>query len=89
MGLVDELGGLQAAIDIAAEMAEVTDYSLYELPKFENSLERLLKSLEQTSLSEGVIKEEMGEYYKTYKQIKDIRAQEGMLAKMPVEIRIQ
>lgn len=89
LGLVDELGGLDKAISIAAELAEIEDYSLYELPKFKNSLERILESLGQASMKERLLKDELGEHYELYQQIKDIRSQEGMLAKMPVDIVIK
>ncbi len=45
IGLVDELGNLNAAIEYAAEMAGLEDYKLRELPEMLDPLQELLKGL--------------------------------------------
>ena len=48
LGLVDELGGLDKAIEICAEMAELTDYSLSNYPRItDNMLSEIIKSINQ------------------------------------------
>ncbi len=89
LGLVDEIGGLDLAIEIAAKMAGITEYGLYELPKRESSLERMLKSFGQEQIKENFLREEMGPYYDTYIMIKKVRNQQGMMARMPVDIIIK
>ena len=39
IGLIDSLGGLNDAIDLAAKMAELTDFEITEFPKSKNSFE--------------------------------------------------
>ena len=39
IGLVDELGGIQVAIDKAAELADIDTYRLLSYPKVEKDLE--------------------------------------------------
>lgn len=45
IGLVDELGDLEAAIDAAAELAGLEDYKLRELPKLVDPFEEFMKGL--------------------------------------------
>ncbi|HJN64481.1 MAG TPA: signal peptide peptidase SppA, partial [Flavobacteriales bacterium] len=45
LGLVDVLGGLETAIDIAADLAELLDYRLVSLPKKEDPLETFIKEI--------------------------------------------
>ncbi len=47
-GLVDELGGLQAALDKAAELAELDDYGLVRVPKRRSFMESLIEDLAQS-----------------------------------------
>ena len=91
LGLVDELGGIQLAIDIAARKAGLEDYSLKAMPKQKNSLDQLLESLGQTGAKakENALREELGAYYDTYAKLQSILKQEGMLMRMPVDIVIQ
>jgi protease-4 len=44
--LVDEIGGLQDAIDIAADLANLTDYTTREYPQSKGNMEMILKFLE-------------------------------------------
>ncbi|MDJ0723616.1 MAG: signal peptide peptidase SppA [Prochloraceae cyanobacterium] len=51
IGLVDELGGLEAAIAYAAKEAELgTNWRVVEYPKFESFGERFLKELSESSI---------------------------------------
>ena len=46
IGLVDSLGGLNDAIDLAAKMAELTDFEITEFPKSKNSFEVFFEEME-------------------------------------------
>ena len=89
IGLVDEIGDLNRAIEIAAELAEIKEYGLVELPKQVSQLEQILKSLEQTSVKEKMLKEELGEFYDTYILMQKMRKQKGIMARMPYDIIIE
>ncbi len=47
LGLVDELGGLQDAIEDAAERADLTDYFIYEIPEKTSPLEAFAAKLKE------------------------------------------
>lgn len=91
-GLIDELGGLQDAIDEAAELAELEDYGIRKYPRYKSSFERFIEDMGGTStrVKESLIENEIGE--EAYEIIKEIRAainQKGIQARMPFTIKIQ
>ena len=45
VGLVDHLGGLETALNRAAELAEINDYKITTYPKYEEDFERILEQL--------------------------------------------
>ena len=89
LGLVDLIGGLDLAIEIAAKKAGISEYGIIELPKHESQLEKLMKSLGQEQMKENMLREEMGEFYDTYIMVQKMRSQQGMMARMPVDIIIK
>ena len=46
IGLVDEIGGLNEAIQSAAELAELNDYKIVEFPTIKNGLESFFSNIE-------------------------------------------
>ncbi len=89
IGLVDEIGGLDRAVELAAELADLKDYGIVELPKQVSQLEQILKSFDDTSMKEKMLKEELGELYDTYFLMQKMRKQKGMMARMPYDIIIE
>lgn len=89
LGLVDELGGLEDAIAAAAEMAELEDYAIRELPKrkdpFQQILEDLNMAMVKTALGFDVENSELIEQYKTIQEIKEMK---GIQARMPYVLKI-
>jgi protease-4 len=92
-GLVDELGGLQDAIAKAAELAEISDYGVKELPKFDSDFEKLMGDLGGVyfkSKTEDYLKESLGEeVYQQFSNIRNIQQQKGIQARMPFELTIK
>ena len=87
IGLVDEIGSLNNAIDYAASQAELEDYKLIELPKKKDPWETFIKELS------GVAKAEVGEWvfgeeYKWVKKIEEVKSMEGIQARLPYDIEI-
>ena len=48
IGLVDEMGGLSDAIQLASKLAEINDFQIEEFPKTNNGIEAFLNSIEET-----------------------------------------
>ena len=92
LGLVDELGGLDDAITEAASLADITSYSIKNLPRYKSSLEKFMEDFGGASIraKESFIKEEIGEeMYRTLKHIKTRMQQKGVYVRMPYEIAIK
>lgn len=88
LGLVDVLGNLDTAIDIAAELAQLENYRTVQLPKQKDPIAELMEGF-SSELKYRVIKNELGEgarYYKTLEKIKNSR---GILTRMPYEVVIE
>ena len=85
-GLVDELGGLDAAIAIAAKEAKIdSSYKVVYLPESKNFLEKVLDDFQKDAAIKK-LKTELGPYYSTYKNLASIRKMEGIQAKLPYKV---
>ena len=88
IGLVDEFGGLTAAIDLAKEKANIGDhYRIVELPEQADPIEELIKELTGETTNTAV-KKHLGENYRYYKNISKLVKINGIQARLPFEIDI-
>ena len=88
IGLVDELGSLKTAIDIAAGLAEIEDdYLVYEYPKMRTFIEELLDDKKKDIAAE-TIKDYLGEHYNVFMLMKDIKEQDYVQARLPYNFNI-
>jgi len=89
IGLVDTLGSLKVAINIAARKANLgTDYGIEELPHQLNPLHKLLKNFTNTS-AESLLKGKLGDFFKPVSDITKLQDLKGVQARMPYELTIQ
>ncbi len=87
IGLVDEIGGLNKAIDIAKGLAKLTAYEIEEYPIRPDPFEQLMKDL-SGDVEARMIKNKLGENYKYYQKMQTITNQTGVMARMPFEVEI-
>jgi protease-4 len=87
VGLVDEIGGLEAAIKGAAELAELESYSVREFPTVEDPFFRLLNQL-SGNIKMSFLKKELGESYKLFREVSEIRDLSGIQVRLPYFIEI-
>jgi protease-4 len=85
--LIDTYGGLNDAIELAKNMAKLTNFRIVNLPKLKDPLEELIKEF-SGSAKASFLKDEMGETYKYYEQLHGLISQKGILARMPYDIDI-
>lgn len=88
LGLVDELGGLDKAIEIAAQKAEVEAYSLLTYPSMEGFFSSLMNEGKDHYI-EGQLMETLGESYSSLKFIQNVKDMDRIQARMPFDLRIQ
>jgi protease IV len=89
IGLVDEMGGLENAVEKAAELAELDKYKIQEYPKVKDFMEQLLKEFKfQSGLD--FMKTIPGVDNKTINRIKTIQnMDEGVQARMPMDVEFE
>jgi len=89
-GLVDELGGLDDALKYAAELAEIDNYRVKELPVYEKTIEELVEGFGLIKSKESILEEELGvENYKILKEIKTMTEQKGVQLLFPFNTEIK
>ena len=89
IGLVDTLGGLNNAITLAAEKADLEAYRVEEVLSSEDPLQSFLSGL-GAKIRASVLRSEMGsEAYIQYNKVKSATTQNGVMAMMPYEISFE
>jgi protease IV len=88
LGLIDQFGGLNNAIQLAANLASVTDYNIWSLPAQKEPFQQILDEL-TGNVSTGRMEKELGEYYPVYKYLKQIKDYQGVQARLPYEMTIK
>jgi protease IV len=85
--LVDEIGGLEAAIKGAAALAGVEKYSIRELPVIEDPYTKLFSQL-GGEIRMSILKKELGETVKYYNMVQELRDLSGVQARLPYFVEI-
>jgi len=88
LGLVDELGGLDKALEIAAQKAEVEAYSVLNYPGKSDIFSKLLDEGKESYI-DGKMTETLGEYYNYAKFIRNLKDADRIQARMPFDLRIR
>ena len=88
LGLVDQLGGLEDAIDIAAQMAKLENYRITNLPKLKNPLEELVEDF-GGQITQKLLKGELGSTYPYYKTLQELDNMEQLQMRMPIYYNIR
>lgn len=91
IGLVDQIGGLDAALKYVADLVKIKNYKTQNFPVYEKDFQDYLGSLGVPFVKtrESFIKEELGEEnYKVIEQIRRVQSRKGVQASLPFEINI-
>lgn len=87
INLIDEFGGLQRAIEVAAEKAGLENYRISELPKQKDPFESLLKQL-SGDVKSKILRSELGDNYDHIIRLKNVATQKGVMARIPYDVEI-
>lgn len=87
IGLVDVLGGLDDAIQIAARKADIQEYNLKEYPVIKNPFEELLEDF-SGNIRMRLMQKELGPLYATWQQLKNLKNNQGIQARLPFNLAI-
>jgi len=88
LGLVDELGGLEKALEIAAYKADTETYSVIHYPSKGSIFSEFLDEGKNDYI-ENKLKESLGEAYPYVKFIQHLKEADRIQARMPFDLRIQ
>lgn len=88
IGLVDKIGGIDEAIAIAAKKAKLTAYNVKEYPAKEDFASKLMKSFGE-DMETKIVKAQLGENYKIFKELKNIEKINGIQARLPYDLNIK
>ena len=88
IGLVDKLGGLNDAINLAVAKAKLKTYNIKEYPEKEDFTAKLMKSLGK-DIETRVMKAQLGEQYSLFQKVRDVSKINGIQARMSYDLIIQ
>lgn len=81
--LIDRFGGLNDAIALAAEKAELSEYRITELPAMKNTIEEMMKTFGGASL-----KNELAQTFKHYNHLMGMIKEQGVQASLPYMVEL-
>jgi protease-4 len=85
IGLIDDFGGLNDAISLAAEIEGLEEYRTVDLPGLPDPFQELFK-VGTDNIRARFIKNELGEKYRYYEYFKKMSGLNGLYARMPYDI---
>lgn len=87
LGLVDEFGGLQEAVKLAAEIEGLENYRTVALPAQLDPFQQIFKS-GTDNVRARFLKNELGEKYRYYEYFKRSSQMKGIFARMPYDLYV-
>jgi protease-4 len=87
IGLIDDFGGLNDAIKMAAEIVGLDEYRTVSLPALPEPFEEFFKT-GSDNIRAHFLKNELGEKYRYYEYFKKMSGLNGVYARMPYDIFI-
>jgi len=87
IGLIDDFGGLNDAIALAAEIEGLDEYRTVDLPSLPDPFQELFK-VGTDNIRTRFLKNELGEKYRYYEYVKNMSGMNGVYARMPYDVFI-
>ncbi len=93
IGLVDDLGNLDRALSAAAKLAHLEKYRTTEYPQTKSGLEQFLDQImrkkdRDDSVKAWALQQELGEFYPLYKTMQGFKQNNGIMFRMPYELKV-
>ena len=90
LGLVDELGGLDKALEIAINKAGIeSGYTVMSYPAPKGFFESLMETRPDNYVKARMLSGKIGEYYKPFSVLENFDKCERIQARIPFELNIQ
>jgi protease IV len=88
IGLVDDLGGIDKAITVAAQLAGIKDYRISALPEQKDPFQEFIDQMTGSSDLTKTLEKSLGEDYRYIRYLMEVREMKGVQARMPFDIVI-
>ena len=85
IGLIDDYGGLQYAIDEAARMAGIENYKVIEYPETKHPLTQIMESFGKSKMQKAM-KNQVGPYFNHFITWQNLTQIKGPIARLPYDI---
>lgn len=89
IGLVDELGGINKAIEIAVKKAKIDAYTIVDYPDKKDFLAELLDMKPTNYIETRLMKSQLGDFYKEFGLLKNLEGSNFLQARVPFELNIK
>ena len=89
LGLVDELGGIDKALDIAVAKAGIEGYTVVSYPAKQDFFSSLLDTKPTNYVESQLLKSKLGEFYQQFGLLKNLQEQSMIQARIPFELNIK
>lgn len=86
IGLVDELGGIEEAIRVAAELAAIDQYSVTTIKGSKSFLDEFLE-IQWSNIKVAILRDFLGDEFERVKAIGRVRTSQGIQARLPFDMR--
>lgn len=87
-GLIDDFGGLEKAIKVAAEEAKLENYRLVKLPEVVDPFTKIMNDLTGNAHLK-FMEEKLGENFYYYEQMEEVKNMKGIQARLPFSLLIR
>lgn len=88
IGLVDDFGGMDKAIEEAAKLAKLTEYKVVDYPKQKEFIQQLIEEFSGDNASTKALQKELGENFVYYQTLKSVTLMKGVQARLPYVISL-
>ncbi|MGP1420397.1 MAG: signal peptide peptidase SppA [Tannerella sp.] len=86
IGLVDELGGIERAVELAGELAEIYNYNIMEVSTDHDFLKELLEKQIEV-VKQSIVKDMLGDEYEHFRTLQKVKATYGIQARIPYDLK--
>ncbi|MDR0745868.1 MAG: signal peptide peptidase SppA [Mediterranea sp.] len=89
LGLVDELGGIDRALEVAVEKAAIEAYTVLSYPEKESFFTSLLNDKPANYIKTKLLKDNLGSYYKEFNLLKSLEDADCLQARVPFSLSME
>lgn len=89
LGLVDILGGIDTAMEIATKKAGIENYTVISYPEKESWLSNLFNDTPNNYIESKLLNSKLGEYYQQFGLLKNLSDRSMIQARIPFELSLK